>query len=47
MSFFRNFLRIVAMLALLGLLIYGLTLGDFGETKSNGSALCLSCIGIE
>ncbi len=46
MSLIKNLLRIVAILALLGFFIYGLKLGDFDETKSNGSALCLSCIGI-
>jgi len=47
MRFFRGLLRIVALLALLGLLIYGVKLGDFEETRYNGSILCLSCIGIE
>ncbi len=46
MRLIKNLLRIIAILALLGLFIYGLKLGDFGEIKSNGSALCLSCIGI-
>ncbi len=39
-------LKIAVILALLGIFVYGLKLGDFAETKSNGSALCLSCIGI-
>lgn len=26
---------------------YGIKLGDLVETKNNGSALCLSCIGLQ
>ncbi len=47
MSFFRGVLRIVTILALLGLLVYGIKLGDFEEIRYNGSILCISCIGIE
>ena len=47
MRFLAKFLRIVTLLVLLGLLIYGLRLGDFAETRYNGSILCISCIGIE
>jgi hypothetical protein len=47
MRFFRGVLRIAAILVLLGLLIYGINLGDFEETRYNGSILCISCIGIE
>ena len=46
MRLIKNLLRIIAILALLGFFIYGLKLGDFSEIKGNGSALCLSCIGI-
>ena len=47
MRFLVKFLRIVTLLVLLGLLIYGLKLGDFAEVRYNGSILCISCIGIE
>ena len=47
MRFFSAVLRIVTLLVLLWLLIYGVKLGDFEETRYNGSILCLSCIGIE
>jgi hypothetical protein len=47
MRFFRGLLRIVVILALVGILVYGINLGDFEETRYNGSILCLSCIGIE
>lgn len=47
MRFFAKFLRVAALLVLLGFLIYGLKLGDFEETRYNGSILCISCIGIE
>ncbi|MCK4224071.1 MAG: hypothetical protein KAX39_02745 [candidate division Zixibacteria bacterium] len=47
MHFFTGLLRIVVLLALLGLLIYGVKLGGVEETRYNGSILCLSCIGIE
>ncbi|MGB8656899.1 MAG: hypothetical protein WCE90_03830 [Candidatus Zixiibacteriota bacterium] len=46
MNSVRNWLRVVVVLALLGLVVYGLRLGDFEETRNNGSILCLSCIGI-
>jgi hypothetical protein len=46
MSYIKRFLRVFIILALLGIFFYGLKLGDFDETRSNGSALCLSCIGI-
>jgi len=46
MGYIKNILRIFIILALLGIFFYGLKLGDLGETRSNGSALCLSCIGI-
>jgi hypothetical protein len=39
--------RIAAVLILLGLFVYGVKLGDFQETRYNGSILCISCIGIE
>jgi hypothetical protein len=45
--FLGKLLRIVALLALLGLAVYGVKLGDFEETRYNGSILCISCIGIE
>jgi hypothetical protein len=47
MSVVRKVLTIGAMLLLLGLLIYGVRLGDFQEIRYNGSILCISCIGIE
>lgn len=47
MHFLAGLLRLMAFLALLGLFIYGVKLGDFQETQHNGSILCLSCIGIE
>ncbi|NIN01841.1 MAG: hypothetical protein GTO24_28200 [candidate division Zixibacteria bacterium] len=47
MRFFGKLFKILAFLALLSLLVYGLTLGDFEETRYNGSILCISCIGIE
>jgi hypothetical protein len=37
----------MVLLIFLGLILYGIKLGDFVETKDNGSVLCLSCIGIE
>lgn len=46
MRLIKNLVRVIVILALLGFFIYGLKLGDFSEIKSNGSALCLSCIGI-
>jgi len=47
MKLVKNVLRIVVLLIFLGLTVYGIRLGDFEETKDNGSVLCLSCIGIE
>jgi hypothetical protein len=47
MKFIKKALRIFALLIFLGLIFYGIQLGDFVETKDNGSVLCLSCIGIE
>jgi hypothetical protein len=47
MRFFAKFLRVLTLVVLLGLMIYGLKLGDFQETRYNGSILCISCIGIE
>lgn len=47
MRFFIKLVRIVTLLVLLGLVIYGVKLGDFEETRYNGSILCISCIGIE
>jgi hypothetical protein len=47
MSVVRKIVTIAAMLLLLGLLVYGVKLGDFQETRYNGSILCISCIGIE
>ena len=38
---------ILFLLILLGAFFYGIKIGDFEETRVNGSALCLSCIGIE
>ena len=46
MKFFKKVLRIVVLLIFLGFVFYGIKLGDFVETKDNGSVLCLSCIGI-
>jgi hypothetical protein len=43
----KRALRIVVLLILMGLIFHGIRLGDFEETKVNGSMLCLSCIGIE
>jgi Ca2+/Na+ antiporter len=47
MSVVRKIITVVAMLLLVGLLIYGIKLGDFQETRYTGSILCISCIGIE
>jgi hypothetical protein len=47
MRFFKKVVRIVTLLLLLGLVVYGAKLGDFEETRYNGSILCISCIGIE
>jgi hypothetical protein len=47
MRLFVKLARVVSLLILLGLFIYGLKLGDFAETRYNGSILCISCIGIE
>jgi hypothetical protein len=47
MKFWKKALRIMVLLIFLGLILYGIKLGDFVETKDNGSVLCLSCIGIE
>jgi len=47
MKFLKKVLSIVALVIFLGLIFYGIKLGDFVETKDNGSILCLSCIGIE
>ena len=40
-------LRMLVLLILAGLILYGIQLGDLEETQVNGSMLCLSCIGIE
>ena len=47
MRFLAGLLRLMVFLALLGLFVYGVKLGDFQETQNNGSILCLSCIGIQ
>ena len=47
MKFVKTVLRILVLLIFLGLVTYGVKLGDFEETRDNGSILCLSCIGIE
>jgi hypothetical protein len=47
MSMVRKIFTVVTMLLLVGLLIYGVKLGDFQEIRYNGSILCISCIGIE
>ncbi|MCJ7578019.1 MAG: hypothetical protein MUO91_06170 [candidate division Zixibacteria bacterium] len=47
MKFWKKALRIMVLLIFLGIFFYGIKLGDFEETKGNGSVLCLSCIGIE
>ncbi len=47
MKFVKTVLRILVLLIFLGLVTYGVKLGDFEETRNNGSILCLSCIGIE
>ncbi len=47
MKFVKKVSRIVVLLIFLALVVYGVRLGDFEETKVNGSMLCLSCIGIE
>ena len=44
---FKNMLRMVVLLIFVGLIFYGIRLGDLEETQVNGSMLCLSCIGIE
>jgi hypothetical protein len=44
---FKDMLRMVVLLIFVGLIFYGIQLGDFEETQVNGSMLCLSCIGIE
>ncbi len=46
MKWIKTILRISVLLIFLGLIIYGIKLGDFQETRDNGSILCLSCIGI-
>jgi len=47
MRFLKKVLRIIVLLIFLGLIFYGIKLGDFEETQGNASVLCLSCIGIE
>ncbi len=39
--------KLFLLLILLGAMAYGIKSGDFEETRVNGSALCLSCIGIQ
>lgn len=46
MKSLRKFLWIAVLLMFLGSMYYGIRLGDFEEVRVNGSALCLSCIGI-
>lgn len=47
MKIIKTVLRIFVLLIFLGLIYYGIQLGDFMEIRDNGSVLCLSCIGIE
>ncbi len=43
----KRVLQAILILLLVFFLWYGIKLGDFAETRNNGSALCLSCIGIQ
>lgn len=47
MKLFKKIVQIFLILLLAFFLWYGIKLGDFVETRNNGSVLCLSCIGIE
>jgi hypothetical protein len=47
MKFAQRILVYIAVLVFIAAIIYGGTLGDFEETETVGSVMCLSCMGIE
>jgi hypothetical protein len=47
MKFVKRLIIYVAVLIFVAGIIYGGTLGDFEETETVGSVMCLSCMGIE
>jgi hypothetical protein len=40
-------LALIVTLVFIGNIIYGGKLGDFEETESVGSVMCLSCMGLQ
>ena len=47
MKLVKRVIIYVAVLIFVAGIIYGGTLGDFEETETVGSVMCLSCMGIE
>lgn len=47
MKLVKRIIIYVAVLISIAGIIYGGTLGDFEETETVGSIMCLSCMGIE
>ena len=47
MTVFRHIIIFLAFALFVAGIIYGGKLGDFEETESVGSVMCLSCMGIE
>lgn len=42
----RRFVFTLLLVLLCASVVYGLTVGDFLETLSNGVMICLTCIGV-
>lgn len=40
-------IAVFVTLVFVGSIVYGGKLGDFGETESVGSVMCLSCMGLQ
>ena len=47
MKLVKRVIIYAAVLIFIAGIIYGGTLGDFEETETVGSVMCLSCMGIE
>lgn len=47
MNIVKRVIIYLAVLVFIAGIVYGGTLGDFEETESVGSVMCLSCMGIE
>lgn len=45
-TFFRALWFFLFAVVFTVMLVYGLRLGDFWETLSNGAMICLTCIGV-